>query len=119
MTDEQATQIIALLTEIRDRLPEQSSRPSPTNPSICGYMRGSGQPPSETQYWFARAFLEGRLDGGSNQMMPAAAWGLAREIVDRYDSNPCDCLVERQSRWDPVLDRQICDLCRRPIPRPS
>lgn len=83
--DRYLRQVIDLLTEIRDRLPDPrpQGRTSHGEVSMVGYVMGSGAIPSEGQVAYARAFLDGSLfrDSPHAPVYPAIARDLALEIV--------------------------------------
>lgn len=78
-------QLVALLTEIRDRLP--APRSGAQVPESCAvlfdYATGSGEVPNQAQVDCARHFLDGSMfrDGQFPPTYPPAAFELAREIV--------------------------------------
>lgn len=86
MSDDQGDRIIELLTEIRDRLrppPPQAVAP-PVATTMFGYVRGSGEYPTESQYRLAYDFLNGGRPWQERQMdgeAETAALNLCREIV--------------------------------------
>jgi hypothetical protein len=81
--DRHLRQIIDLLTEIRDRLPEPQPESRPAPAVMFGYAMGSGEVPSKAQLACARGFLDGSLfhDSTRTPFYPTVAWELAREIV--------------------------------------
>ena len=79
-TYDQAQQIIALLREIRDRLPAAPADPGPPDAStMFGYVLGSGEYPTESQVRLAEDWLRRAQD--SNRPYLVGEYEAALEII--------------------------------------
>jgi hypothetical protein len=83
----QVERLITVLEQIRDRLPTPPQQQPAT--VLFGYTFGQDPAPTDAQVELARLFLRGKLHDQSRWLMPAAAWDVAREIVEReHDHSP-------------------------------
>ena len=81
--DRYLREVIELLKEIRDRLPEPKPSAGDFRASMFGYVQGSGKYPTEAQIACAKGFLDGSMfrSEGREAFYPTVAWDICREIV--------------------------------------